>query len=158
MLSSISPQNRFVLYRTVISERQDPDGFRLNERGEATPNGRYVVDYVGVVEVEAGLQIDKVELAMKEQAIEVSLPAIQLDPVINYRLSFPWKESRLPNHIVPAVMEIIRAGATQHAIERGILQEAQDAAQQWFTAFLKPMAGGKEVIVTQAVVPHQASQ
>lgn len=157
MLHSISPQNRFVVYRTVLSERQEPDGFRLNEEGELTQDGRFVLDYVGVVEVEVWLPMDEVEVYVEDKQVLVSLPAPQLEPIINYRMSFSWRESRsLPGRFIPVVMEHVRKLAARHATEHGAVEEAQEAAKRWFEAFLTPLAGSRKVIVRQADVPLQA--
>lgn len=139
MLSSVSPENRFVVYRMVLSDRQDPDGFRLNERGELDPEGKLRLDYVGVCDVEAWIPMDRVRLEVKEASMSVTVPTIELYPMVNYAMSFAWREPRhLPNDATPRVMEAIRSRAVDRAVERGILMDAQDAARRWFEAFLRP--------------------
>ena len=146
MLSSISPENRFVVYRMAVSDRQDPDGFHLDENGDLAPDGKLRLDYVGICEVEAYVPMDKVRLEVQGSKLVVSVPAIQLYPVVNYEMSFAWKESnRIPNGAVPKVMETIRGRAIEQATERGVLDSAKESAQKWFEAFLGPF--GHEVVV-----------
>ena len=135
-----------MVYRMAVSDRQDPDGFHVNEKGEMDPDGKLRLDYIGVCEVEAWIPMDGVRLDVQDSKLVVAVPAIQLYPVVNYEMSFVWKESsRIPNGAVPKVMEAIRGRAVEQATERGILDDAKVSAQRWFDAFLKPF--GQEVAV-----------
>ena len=137
MLRSVAPEDRFVIYRMVLSDRQEPDGFHLNGDGELDPDGKQRLDYVGVCEVEAWVPMKKVRLVPQGSKLVVSIPAIQLHPVVNYQLSFAWKESsRIPPGAVPKVMEAIRSRATAQAVQRNVIANAQESAQRWFEAFL----------------------
>lgn len=135
-----------MVYRLVVSDRQDPDGFPLNEQGDLDVNGKLRLDYVGVCEVEAWVAMDKVVLEVLEDRLVVTAPAIELYPVVNYGMSFVWKEpKRLPNDATPRVMEAIRGRAVNEAMAHGVLEDAQDSARRWFEAFLRPFGWQVEV-------------
>ncbi len=135
-----------MVYRMVLSDRQDPAGFRLNEKGELDPEGKLLLDYIGVCEVEAWIPMDRVHLELDDSGMTVTVPAIELYPIVNYGMSFAWREPRhLPNEATPRVMEAIRSRAVERATERGIFDNAEDSTRRWFEAFLKPF--GYEVAI-----------
>ena len=135
-----------MVYRMVLSDRQDPSGFRLNEQGELDPEGRLLLDYVGVCEVKAWIAMDRVRLELMDSGMTVIVPEIQLYPIVNYGMSFAWREPKhLPNEALPQVTEFIRHRAIERATEQGILNNAQDSTRRWFEAFLKPFGYAVEV-------------
>ena len=146
LLHSVSPENRLAVYRMLVSERQSPKGFQLNDDGELDPEGDVYLDYVGVVAVEAWIALDQVVLNETDSGISVLAPEIQLLAVVNYDLSFVWREpKRLANDAVPRVLECLREHAVSQARERGILDNAEEAARKWFEALLRPL--GRPVAV-----------
>ena len=130
----------------AVSERENPAGFVLDGNGALNPEGDLLLDYVGVCEVEAWLAMDEVRLGYENDVLVVRLPPVQLYPVVNYEMSFVWKESRgIPNAGVPNVLEAIRNRASAQAEERGIRPLAQDAAARWFRAFFSPFNEAVEI-------------
>ena len=104
-----------------MSERENPAGFVLDDDGTLNSDGDLLLDYVGVCEVEAWLAMDEVRLGYVNDVLVVTLPEVELYPVVNYEMSFVWKESKgIPNAGVPNVLEAIRNRAAAQAEERGI--------------------------------------
>ena len=146
MLTAVSQENKFVLYRMAVSDRQDPEGFALNEKGEVDPEGKLLLDYIGVCEVEAWIPMDQVRLGMENSTFVVRIPPISTNAIVNYQMSFVWHESKgIPNEAVPAVIEAIRNRAAKQAEERDIVKLAQESAERWFTTFFGPFSETVEV-------------
>lgn len=134
-----------------MSERENPAGFVLDDKGEVNPEGDLLLDYVGVCEVEAWLAMDAVRVGYENEVMVVTLPEVQLNPVVNYGMSFVWRESKgIPNAAVPNVLEAIRNRAAAQAEERGIRRLAEDAAERWFRAFLEPFSEKVEIRSAQS--------
>lgn len=146
MLALLSQEGRFVVYRAVVSERQDPDGFCIDEDGNLNPEGELRLDYVGICEVEASVPMDQVKLEVNGTGLRAVVPDIDLNPVINYEMSFAWSESdQLPNQCIPLVLEMIRGRAVEQAKSRGIIDQAKMSVDRWLKAFLKPFGYGVAV-------------
>ena len=130
----------------AVSDRENPAGFVLDDNGALNPSGDLLLDYVGVCEVEAWLAMDEVRLGYENDMLVVTLPQVELYPVVNYGMSFVWKESKgIPNAGVPNVLEAIRNRAAAQAEERGIRALAEDAAERWFQAFFDPFSTEVEI-------------
>jgi len=130
----------------AVSDRQDPEGFALNDKGELDPEGKLLLDYIGVCEVEAWIPMDQVRLGQENSTFVVRLPPINTNAIVNYEMSFVWKESKgIPNEGVPAVIEAIRNRAAKQAEERDIVKLAQESAERWFTTFFGPFSATVEV-------------
>ncbi len=129
-----------------MSDRQDPEGFTLNDKGELDPEGKLLLDYIGVCEVEAWVPMDQVRLGMENFTFVVRLPPINTNAIVNYEMSFVWRESKgIPNEAVPAVIEAIRTRAAKQAEDRNIVKLAEESAERWFTTFFAPFSEKVEV-------------
>lgn len=146
MLTAAPQENKFVLYRMAVSDRQDPQGFTLNDKGESDPEGKLLLDYIGVCEVEASIPMDQVRLGMENTPFVVRLPPINTNAIVQYEMSFVWHESKdIPNEAVPAVIEAIGNRAAKQAEERDIIKLAEESAERWFTTFFGPFSATVEV-------------
>jgi len=146
MLTAVSQENKFVLYRMAVSDRQDPEGFTLNDKGEVDPEGKLLLDYIGVCEVEAWIPMDQVRLGTENSTFVVRIPPINKHAIVNYQMSFVWNESKgIPNEAVPAVIEAIRQRAAKQAEERDIVKLAEESAERWFKTFFGPFNAAVDV-------------
>ena len=110
------------------------------------PEGKLLLDYIGVCEVEAWVPMDQVRLGMENDTFVVRLPPINTNAIVNYEMSFVWNESKgIPNKAVPAVIEAIRQRAAKQAEERDIVKLAEESAERWFTTFFGPFSETVEV-------------